>query len=199
MKNNKNLALKYLTSKKGSASTIIFGAFLGAGGLLFLFSWIYFGVIGLLIGAIGLVISSARQIKDDEFEEVLKIILRDNKVEFSSKNVLSVYDISRQPVALAKDKKPKGRYWSASEFFFHEEKCDIVLYDVDIVEAKVSEERYSVSLPATVEVEENDISIQSFRKKYACLVIDGSIRIPIDSNSTDSDDVIKLLTRQVKK
>ena len=199
MKDNKNVALKYLTSKKSSVSTVIFGAFLGIGGLLFLFNWVYFGVIGLLIGAIGFIVTNARQIKDEEFEDVLKITLRDNKVEFSSKNVLSVYDISRSPVALAKDKKPKGRYWSACEFFFHEEKCDIVLYDVDIVEARVSEEKYSVPLPATVEVEEKDISIQSFRKKYAYLVIDGSIKIPIDSNSSDSDDVIKLLTKQVKK
>jgi len=194
MKSKQNTAQKYLTTKRSSVLDLVFALFIGIGALLFLFSWLYYAIIALLIGCIGLICTKASKIKDDEFEDVLKIILRDKGPETTGDCKLELYDLGKGPVTLAKDKKPKSGFWVITEFSFKEGVCDIVKYEADIINSKVSEERCSVSLPASVSVEDIYVNTYGGRRKMSYIVLNGGeMKIPADTTSIDTDEIIQRL------
>ena len=196
MKAKQNTAQKYLTTKRSSALDLVFAVFIGIGALLFLFSWLYYAILALLIGCIGLICSKAIKIKDDEFEDVLKIILRDKMPETTGDCKLELYDLGKGPVTLAKDKKPKSGFWVVTEFSFKDGVCHIVKYEADIVNSNVSEESYTVSLPASVSVEDTYVNTYGGRRKMSYIILNGGeIKIPADTTSVDTDEIINKLSK----
>ena len=192
MSKKQNTAEKYLTTARTSLSDYIFMGLIGIGAVLFVFSWIYYGMIGLLVGIIGLICTRASKIKDEEFDEELRLALRDNNVEVTSNCRLEIFDLCRGPVTLTKEKKARSGFFVITEFFFKEGKCDIIKHDVDIVGKTVTTEHYTIALPSSTATEEQEVSTPAGKRKMSFLLINnGEVKIPVDITSLDTDDIIK--------
>ena len=192
MSKKQNTAEKYLTTKRTSVGDYIFMALIGIGAVLFVFSWIYYGMIGLLIGIIGLICTRAAKIKDEEFDEELRLVLRDNNIETTSDCKEEIFDLTRGPVTIAKDKKARSGFFVITEFFFKEGKCNIIKHDVDIVGKQVVTENYTIALPCATAIEETEVNTYIGKKKMAFLILgDEKIKIPVDTTSVDTDELIK--------
>ena len=86
--------------------------------------------------------------------------------------------------------RERSGYFVITEFFFKEDKCDIIMHDVDIVGKTVKTENHTIALPSPTEVEEQEISTPFGKRKMAYLLV-GDARIPVDTTSLDTDDIIK--------
>jgi hypothetical protein len=190
MSKKQNTAEKYLTTARTSLIDYIFAALIGIGVFLFIFWWAYYGMIAMLIGIIGLICTRASKIKDEEFDEELRLALRDNNVEITSNCRLEIFDLCRGPVTFTKEKKARSGFFVITEFFFKEEKCDIIKHDVDIVGEAVTTEHYTIALPSSTAIEEQEVSTPAGKRKMAYLLV-GDARIPVDITSLDTDDIIK--------
>jgi hypothetical protein len=190
MSKKQNTAEKYLTTARTSLIDYIFAALIGIGVFLFIFWWAYYGMIAMLIGIIGLICTRASKIKDEEFDEELRLALRDNNVEITSNCRLEIFDLCRGPVTFTKEKKARSGFFVITEFFFKEEKCDIIKHDVDIVGKAVTTEHYTIALPSSTAIEEQEVSTPAGKRKMAYLLV-GDARIPVDITSLDTDDIIK--------
>ena len=194
MSKKQNTAEKYLKTKRSSSIDYLFMALIGIGVLMFIFWWAYYGMIAMLVGVIGLICSKSTKIKDEEFDEELRLVLRDNNIETTSDIKEEIFDLSRGPVTIAKDKKAKSGFWVITEFFFKGDTCDIIKHDVDIVGKTVNTVNYSIEIPTDTTIEEIEVATPSGKKKMAFLLLEGrSIRIPVDTTSVDTDDLIKKL------
>ena len=192
MSKKQSTAEKYLTTKRTSVSDYIFMAFIGIGVFMFIFWWAYYGMIAMLVGIIGLICTRAAKIKDEEFDEELRLVLRDNNIETTSDLKEELFDITRGPVTITKEKKPRSGYFVITEFFFKEGKCNIIKHDVDIVGKQVATENHTISLPCATAIEETEVNTYIGKKKMAFLILgDEKIRIPVDTTSVDTDDLIK--------
>ena len=190
MSKKQNTAEKYLTTARSSLSDYIFAALIGIGVLMFIFWWAYYGMIAMLIGIIGLICTRASKIKDEEFDEELRLVIRDNNVETTSDCKLEIFDLCRGPVTFTKDKKARSGFFVITEFFFKEDKCDIIKHEVDIVGKSVTTENHTISLPSSTAIEEQEISTPFGKRKMAYLLV-GDAKIPVDTTSLDTDDIIK--------
>jgi hypothetical protein len=192
MSKKQNTAEKYLTTARTSLIDYIFAALIGIGVFLFIFWWAYYGMIAMLIGIIGLICTRASKIKDEEFDEELRLALRDNNVEITSNCRLEIFDLCRGPVTFTKEKKARSGFFVITEFFFKEEKCDIIKHDVDIVGKTVTTEHYTIALPSSTAIEEQEVSTPSGKRKMAFLLINnGEVKLPVDITSLDTDDIVK--------
>ena len=194
MSKKQNTAQKYLTAKNSFLLDAVFGILLGGGTLLFILGWLYYGIIGITVGTVGLVCTKATRIKDEEYEEALSIIIQNNSIEPEGDTVISLYDLGRGTVVFAKDKKPKSGFWVISAFRFHEDSCEVTKYDIDVVQARVETEKKSFALPCTCVLEESEISTPTGKKKIAYLYLGNKdIKLPVDPSSVDTDELIKRL------
>ena len=192
MSKKQNTAEKYLTTARTSLIDYIFAVLIGIGVFLFIFWWAYYGMIAMLIGIIGLICTRASKIKDEEFDEELRLAIRDNNVEITSNCRLEIFDLCRGPVTFTKEKKARSGFFVITEFFFKEEKCDIIKHDVDIVGKTVTTEHYTIALPSSTATEEQEVSTPSGKRKMSFLLINnGEVKIPVDITSLDTDDIIK--------
>ena len=196
MSKKQNTAQKYLTAKSSFYLDAVFGILLGGGALLFILGWLYYGIVSITIGAVGLVCTKATKVKDEEYEEALAIIIQNNNIEPSGNTTVSLYDLGRGTVVFSKDKKAKSGFWVISDFSFGEDSFEITKYDVDIVQARVDTERKSFALPCPCSLEESEISTPTGRKKIAYLYLGNKdIKIPVDVSSIETDELIKKLSK----
>ena len=194
-KKQQNNALKYLEQKRNSTRDIIFGVLLGVGLIMFMLirGGGYYGMIAMLISTIGLIWSKSLKIKDDEFEEILRLTIRDGDVTFLEDR-LELYDVGKGKIAIGKDNKPRSEYWVSTNFDFKEDRCDITKYEIDIVNESVSKETYTAKLPCQVTVEEKEISVPVGKKRINYVTLDGGkLTFPADPISIDSESIIKRL------
>ena len=196
MSKKQNTAEKYLTTKRNSVVEYIFMGFIGIGAILFVFSWIYFGMIGLLVGIIGLICAKSTKIKDEDFDEELRLAIRDNNIETTSDCKIEIFDLCRGPVTITKERKPRSGYYVITEFFFKEDKCDIIMHDVDVVGKTATTENFSVALPCLTAIEAQEVSTYSGKRKMAYLILNnGEVKIPVDTTSVDTDDIVKMFAK----
>ena len=196
MSKKQNTAEKYLTAKSSFLLDAVFCILLGGGALFFIFGWLYYGIIGITVGTVGLVCTKAVKIKDEEYEEALAIIIQDNKIEPSGDITVSLYDLGRGTVVFSKDKKPKSGFWVISDFSFGEDSCQVTKYEVDIVQARVETEKKSFALPCPYFLEESEISTPTGRKKIAYLCLGNKdLKLPVDISSIETDELIKKLSK----
>ena len=195
MGKKQNVAQKYLTQKSGFLLDAVFGVLLGGGAILFLLGWLYYGIVSIVIGAVGLVCTKSVKIKDEEYEEALAIIIRDSGIDPVGDETIALYDLGRGTVVFAKDKKPKSGFWVISDLKFKNGVCEVTKYDIDVVQSRVETETKSFVLPCPHTVEEHEISTPMGRKKIAYLYLGNKdIKLPVDVSSVDTDRIIKRLS-----
>lgn len=196
MSKKQNTAEKYLTAKSSFLLDAVFCILLGGGALFFIFGWLYYGIIGITVGTVGLVCSKATKVKDEEYEEALAIIIQDNKIETSGDTTVSLYDLGRGTVVFSKDKKPKSGFWVISDFSFGEDSCQVTKYEVDVVQARVETEKKSFALPCPYFLEESELPTPMGRKKIAYLCLGNKdMKLPVDISSIETDELIKKLSK----
>ena len=95
MAKDQNNAEKYLSQKRSSFTDILFGVLLGIGVFMFMLlrGGGYYGLIVILLSTVGLIWTKALKIKDDEYEEILRLIIRDADILPASEERLALYDI----------------------------------------------------------------------------------------------------------
>ena len=194
MAKKQNYAEKYLSQKRYTVTDIIFSSLLGIGLFLFmLFSRLgYYGFILMLLSAIGLIWTKALRVKDEEYEDILRLIIRDADILPNDENRLALYDIGKGTVAIGKDHKPRSAYWVITDFDFKEDSCLITKHEIDIVNESIDTRCYTAKLPCEVSVEEKEISVPTGKKKIAYITLDGGcISFPTDPTSIDSEAIIK--------
>ena len=194
-KQQQNHAQKYLEQKRNSTRDIVFGALLGVGLIMFMLirGGGYYGMIAMLISTIGLIWSKSLKIKDDEFEEILRLTIRDGDVTLLEDR-LELYDIGKGKIAIGKDNKPRSAYWVSTNFDFRDGCCEITKYEVDIVNENVVKETYSAKLPCQVSVEEKEIAVPVGKKRISYVTIDGGkLVFPVDPTSIDTESILKRL------
>lgn len=198
MAKDQNNAEKYLSQKRSSFTDILFGVLIGVGVLMvtFMRGGFYYGPMVLIPGIVGLIWTRALKIKDDEYEEILRLIIRDADILPASEERLALYDIGKGKVAIGKDQKPRSAYWVITDFDFKGDSCHITSHEIDIVNEKVETKIYTASVPCEISIEEKEISVPTGKKRIAYVSLDGGkISFPVDPTSVDTDSIISRLKK----
>ena len=198
MAKDQNNAEKYLSQKRSSFTEILFGVLLGIGVFMFMLlrGGGYYGLIVILLSTVGLIWTKALKIKDDEYEEILRLIIRDADILPASEERLALYDIGKGKVTIGKDQKPRSAYWVITDFDFKEDSCHITSHEIDIVNEKVETKIYTASVPCEISIEEKEISVPTGKKRIAYVSLDGGkISFPVDPTSVDTDSIISRLKK----
>lgn len=198
MAKKQNYAEKYLSQKRYAATDIIFGGLLGICVIMFMLlrGGAYYGLIVILLSTVALIWTKSLKVKDDEYEDILRLIVRDADILPNSEERLALYDIGKGRVTIGKDQKPRSAYWVITDFDFKEDSCQITSHEIDIVNEKIDSKSYTAKLSCEVSVEEKEISVPTGKKKIAYVTLDGGkISFPVDPTSVDTDSIISRLKK----
>ncbi|MBR6682456.1 MAG: hypothetical protein IKL40_05685 [Clostridia bacterium] len=204
--NDNKIAKKYMRQKKLYTRDIVFGALTGVGGLLavlFLLFNMFIGFWGiplLIVGGIGMVVSNSMKVKDDDYENELKRIMKENNVEKDDMTLCEYIFGKSDDVSLGKDRKLRSAYYGVTKFAFKNNVCSIIQYEIDIFAEEVRAKEYSVPCGCKTEIVEVDCPSKIGVVKNYFLRLDDNldIMIPVNMKIYDTDAMIEKI-KYVKK
>ncbi len=205
MKENK-IAKKYMRQKKLYVRDIVFGVLTGIGGLLtalfLLFNLFigFFGIPVLVAGGVGIVFSNSMKVKDDDYENELKRIMKDNNIEKDDMTLCEYIFGKSDDVCLGKDRRFRSAYFGVTKFAFKNNVCSIIQYEIDIFAEEVRSKEYSVPCGCKTEIIEVECQskIGVVKNHFLRLNDDLDIMIPVNTKVYDTDAMIEKI-KYVKK
>lgn len=201
-----NIPTRYFTQKnRDKLEAILFGG--GVVGmaafiLFYLLLFWYYSMIGLYLGGsciIAYIALTSKKIKDDAYESHVKEFIEKSKLAPTARHSLCLYDAGGGYAKLGRDRKLRSSIYCISEFAFGREKFELTLTEIDFCstpdgEPSVTKNNYSLPIGVAHSVEDLTVTTAEGSKNMQYLVLspeDGAaIRLPIDSTSCDSDEIV---------
>ena len=196
-----NTATRYFTQKnRDKLESVLFAG--GVVGIIvcivgwLTYYWWYAG-IGLYIGGsciLAYIILTNKKVKDDAYDAHIREFIEKNALTPRSSHYLKLFDWERGYVKLGKDRKLR------SSDSFTLKLTEIDLCATSDSAPQVKERSYTLPIGAPTSLEDVTIEAPEGKKAVQYLVIspeDGSrIRIPADTTSCDTDEIIEKIKRR---
>ena len=211
-KNNLNTATRYFTqpNREKLESVLFAGGVVGM--LVFLVGWLtyywWFSMIGCYIGGsciIAYIFLTSKKVKDDGYDSHVREFIEKNSHEPKSACNLKLYDCRRGYVKLGKDRKLRSSIYCISEFDFGRESFTLKVKEIDFCASpegapQVTERSYILPIGTKTAVEDIEIEAPEGKKTVQLLVLtpddSTSVKIPADSNSCDTDEIVEKIKRR---
>ncbi|MBQ4141672.1 MAG: hypothetical protein IJD70_10070 [Clostridia bacterium] len=211
-KNKQNIPTLYFTQKSRDKleGALFAGGVIGMAAFIifYLMLYWYYSMIGLYVGGsciITYIIITAKKVKDDGYDAHVKEFIEKNSLEPRSQYRLKLYDAARGYVKIGKDRKLRSSFYCISEFEFIRDKFDLTLTEIDFCESgdsapKVTQRHYSLPVGTAHTLEETIIEAPEGTRSVHHLIIlpegETPIKLPVDSNSCDTDEIIKKIKKR---
>lgn len=201
MKKNKT-AEKYLSQVITPKWDIIFGSLVAVGIILFLVGWgwgYYFSIPAIIVGAAGFILARSARVSDEDYLGIIDHILADNGIEKNStrgESVLSSFLMKGREVTRGIDKTLRSDTYCVAGFTPARNACGIKLHTVNVKEGTATTDTYTVPLTAVPALESEEVDTRFGKVTQSMLTFSGTdVKIPVDANSADVDEVMKKFGR----
>ncbi len=154
-----------------------------------------FAFLSMSVGA--LAISKTTKITEVDVEDVLRILLRDNRIKIDEKSTIATYELKKQPIKKGKDGVFRSREYVISCFDFGEN-IKISVYRIDLFELNFNYEEHYVLPNEQCSLISEKLETQSgFKDAYWLKKSDMSFCIPVVTNDIDAWNIIERVCKQV--
>ncbi len=204
-KKNQNTATTYFTQKERPKleGTLLALGVIGMAEcfICYLIDYWWYGAIGLYIGGsaiIAYIILTAKKVTDDTYDAHVNEFIEKNLLLPTAKHYERLYDCERGHIKLGRDRKLRSSVYCISEFEFKRETCDLTLTEIDFCASEegapiFTQKKHSFPVGTEFSIVESEITVSETKRKLTHLKLNTeheSIKLPIDPNSCDTDEII---------
>jgi hypothetical protein len=165
-------------------------------------------MIGLYVGGsciLTYIILTSKKVKDEGYDAHVREFVEKNSLEPKSNYKLKLFDGERGYVKLGKDRKIRSSVYCISEFDFGRENFTMKVREIDFCATadgapQVKERSYTLPIGTPTSLEEVMIEAPEGKKAVHYLILapedSACIRIPADTTSCDTDEIIEKIKRR---